>query len=240
MFLTWSRLQGVSHKGYVSKPPIPEECEANRLCDEAVKRRKDAARDAATRKRERKERHEKECKVTDAEGAPRPATPESSEEEDSSDIVPNFSESDDDEAVTGVDSPPAYRGAGGEDAMVTLGEARLTPGSLVEPPPTRTERRSPTPAAGQRSPASAAGRRSSTPMTGQRSPPPATGRRTPAPAASTGCGGSVASAEMPARMASRRQADPRVAPSGQSSGGVSVPRAWRSGTGKRSMSARSG
>ena len=83
LLLTWPRLQGVSHKGYVSKPPIPEEREANRLRDEAVKRRKDAARDAATRKRGRKERHEKECKIADAEGAPRPATPESTEEEDS-------------------------------------------------------------------------------------------------------------------------------------------------------------
>ena len=54
MLLTWPRLQGVSHKGYVSKPPISEEREANRLRDEAVKRRKDAARDATTRKRERK------------------------------------------------------------------------------------------------------------------------------------------------------------------------------------------
>ena len=104
LLLTWPRLQGVSHKGYVSKPPISEEREANRLHDEAVKRRKDAARDAATRKRERKERHEKECKIADAEGAPRPATPESTEEEDSSDIELNFSE--DDEAATGAGSPP--------------------------------------------------------------------------------------------------------------------------------------
>ena len=130
----------MSHKGYVSKPPIPEEREANCLRDEAVKRRKDAARDAATRKKERKERHEKECKIADAEGAPRPATPESTEEEDSSDVVLNFLESDDNEAVMGADSPPAYRGAGGEDMMVTLGKARLTPGSLVEPHPARIER----------------------------------------------------------------------------------------------------
>jgi len=60
LLLTWPRLQGVSHKGYVSKPPIPEEREANRLRDKVVKRRKDAARDIATRKRDRKERHEKE------------------------------------------------------------------------------------------------------------------------------------------------------------------------------------
>jgi hypothetical protein len=77
---------------------------------------------------------------------PRPATPESTEEEDSSDAELIFS--DDDEAATGAGSPPVYRGAGGEDAMVTLGEARLTPGSLVDPLPTRTKRRSPAPVAG--------------------------------------------------------------------------------------------
>ena len=31
LILTWSRLQGVSHKGHVSKPPVPEERQANRL-----------------------------------------------------------------------------------------------------------------------------------------------------------------------------------------------------------------
>ena len=188
-------MQGVSHKGHVSKPPVPEEREADRLHGEVVKKKKDAAKDTATRKRSRKERHAKECKIAEAEGAPRPATPESTEEEDSSDVELNFS--DDDEAATGAGSPPVYQGAGDEDVPVTLGEARLTLGSLVEPPPARTERRSPTPAAGRGSPTSAAGRRSSTPVTWQRSPPQATGRRTPAPAVSTGGGGSVASAETP-------------------------------------------
>ena len=70
--------------------------------------------------------------------------------------------------------------------------------------------------------------------------PPAMGRRTPAPAVSTGGDGSAASAEKPAQMASRHQTDPRVAPSGQSLGGISVSRALRSGLGKCSMSARSG
>ena len=142
MILTWSRLQGVSHKGHVSKPPVPEECEANRLRNEAVKKKKDVVKDAATRKRERKEKHEKECKIALAEGRLRPATPESTEEEDSSDVELNISESDDDEAVTGTDTPPVYRGAGGEEAMVTLGEARLTSASLVELPPARTAWRS--------------------------------------------------------------------------------------------------
>jgi len=137
-------------------------------------------------------------------------------------------------------SPPVYRGAGDEDVPVMLGEARLTPGSLVNPPLVGAERRSPTPAAGRRSPTPAAGGRSSAPATGRRSSPPATGRRTPVPAVSMGGGGSAASAETPAQTASRLQADPRTTPSGQSSRGVSVLRARWSGSGKRSMSARSG
>ena len=95
---------GVSHKGHVSKPPVPEEREANRLHGEAVKKKKDAAEEAAARKRKRKEKHEKECKIARAEGNVRPAKPESIEEEDSSDVELDFS--DDDEAVTGTGSPP--------------------------------------------------------------------------------------------------------------------------------------
>ena len=54
------RLQGVSRKGYTSKPPAPEEREVNRLHAEAVKKQKDAVEKAAARKRKRKEQHEKE------------------------------------------------------------------------------------------------------------------------------------------------------------------------------------
>ena len=157
---------------------------------------------------------------------------------DSSDAEINFS--DDDEAVTGAGSPPVYRGAGDEDLPMTLGEARLRPGSLVNPPLVGAEWRSPMPATGRRSPTLAVGGRSSTPTTGQRSSLPAMGRGTPTPAVSTGSGGSAASAETPAQTASRLQADPRTTPSGQSSRGVSVLRARWSGSGKRSMSARSG
>ena len=92
MILTWLRLQGVSHRGYTSKPPVPEEREVNRLHGEAVKKKKDAAEEAAARKRKRKEKHEKECKIARAEGKPHPATPESTEEEDSSDAELNFSD----------------------------------------------------------------------------------------------------------------------------------------------------
>jgi hypothetical protein len=213
LLLIWSRSQGVSHKGYVSKPPVPEDRQANRLCDEAAKKKKDAAREAAAKKREREEKHKKECKIAWNEGRPPPPTPDSTAGEDSSDSEPNFSESDDYEVVTGASPPSAPRGADGEGSPMVLGVARLAPGSLVDPPAARAERRS---------------------------PPPASGGRTPAPAASMGGEGSMASADTPVQTASRHQTDPRVTPSGQSSGGVSVPRARRSSTGKRSMSARSG
>jgi hypothetical protein len=228
LILTWLRLQEVSRRGYTSKPPVPEELEVNRLHGDAMKKKKDAAEEAASSKRKRKEKHEKACKIALVEEKPQPTTPESTEEEDSSDAELNFS--DNDEAATGAGSPPVYREVGGEDVMVTVGEARLTPGSLVEPPPARTERRSPTPAVG---------RRSSMLVTGQRPLPPAMGRRTPAPAVSMGSGESAASVETPAQTTSRHQADPRVAPSSQTSRGISMPRARRSGTGKHSMSARS-
>ncbi|XP_039827414.1 translation initiation factor IF-2-like [Panicum virgatum] len=164
--------------------------------------------------------------------------PESTDEEDTSDAEVNLPG--DDEAATGTDSPPVYQEAGDEDAPLTLREARPTPGLLVDPPLAGAERRSPTPAARGRSPTPAAGGRSSTPVTERRLPLPAVGEGVPAPAMSTSGDGSAASAETPAQMASRLQADPRTTPSNQSSRGVSVPRARRSGTGKRSMSARSG
>ncbi|XP_039789020.1 skin secretory protein xP2-like [Panicum virgatum] len=232
---------GVSRRCHPSWPPIPEEHEVNRLHVEAVKKRKEAAKAAADRKRKRKrkEKHDKACKIARAEGKPRPATPESTDdEEDTSDTEVNLPG--DDEAATGADSPPIYQGAGDEDTPVTLREARPTPGLLVDPPLAGAERRSPTPAAGRRSPTPATGGISSTPATERRSPLPATGEGIPAPAMSTGGDGSAASAETPAHTALRHQADPRKTPSDQSSRGVSVPRARRSGTGKRSMSAPSG
>jgi len=229
----------LSRRGYTSTPPVPEEHEVNRLHAEAVKKQKDAAEAAAARKRKRKEKHDKACKIAHDEGKPRSATPESTEEEEgSSDAEINFS--DDDEAVTGAGSPPVYRGAGDEDVPLTLGEARLTPGSLVNPSLVRAERRSPTPAAGRRSATLAVGGRSSAPATGQRSSLPAMGTGTPTPAVWTGGGGSTVSAEAPAQTASRLQADLRTTPSGQSSRGVSVLWARFSGSGKRNMSARLG
>jgi hypothetical protein len=127
-------LQGLSHKGYVSKPLTPEARKANRLRDEAVKKKKDAAKEAAAMKRDRKEKHAKACKIAQAEGAPRPPTPESTEEEDSSSGGLNFSESDDFEVETGASPKRTPRGVGGEGSSMVLGEARLALGTLVEPP----------------------------------------------------------------------------------------------------------
>ena len=129
---------GGEPQGPCLETPRPGEREANRLHGEAVKKKKkkkkDAAKEAAARKRERKEKHAKACKIAEAEGAPRPATPESTEEEDSSGGELNFSEPDDFEVVTGASPPPAPRGAGGEGSSMVLGEARLALGTLVEPP----------------------------------------------------------------------------------------------------------
>ena len=55
-------MQGLSLKGYVSKPPLPEVREANYLHIEAVKKRKDKAKESAARKRDRKEEQKKACK----------------------------------------------------------------------------------------------------------------------------------------------------------------------------------
>ena len=51
--------RGVSCKGFTSRPPVPEECEVNRLHAEAVKKQKDAEEAAAAMKRKRKEKHDK-------------------------------------------------------------------------------------------------------------------------------------------------------------------------------------
>ena len=134
---------GVSRRCHPSRPSIPEEREVNRLHAEAVKKRKEAAEAAADRKRKRKEKHDTACKIAHAEGKPRPATPESTDEdEDTSDAEVNLPG--DDEAATGADSPPVYQEAGDEDMPVTLREARPAPRLLVDLPLVGAERRSPT------------------------------------------------------------------------------------------------
>jgi len=229
----------VGRKCHPSRSPIPEEREVNRLHAEAVKKRKEAAEAAADRKRRRKERHDKACKIALAEGKPRPATPKSTseEEEDVTDVEAHLPG--EDEAATGADSPPVYQEAGDEDAPAAPREARPAPRLLAGPPLAGTEQRSPTPAGGRRSPTPVAGGRSYAPATERRSPLPSTGEGIPVPTTTMGGDGSAACTGAPAQMASRPQAGAGTTPSDQSSRGVSVPRARRSGTGKRSMSARS-
>ena len=123
----------MGRKCHPSRPPIPEEHEVNHLHTEAVKKRKEAAEAAADRKRRRKEKHDKACKIARAEGKPRPATPESTSEEE--------------EAATGADSPPVYQEAGDEDAPAAPREARSAPGVSADPPLAGTERRLPMPVA---------------------------------------------------------------------------------------------
>ena len=126
-------MQGVSRRCHPSRPPIPEEREVNRLHAEVVKRWKEAVEAAAERKRKRKAKHDKVCKIARAEGKPRPATPESTdEEEDASDAEAHLPGGG--EAAIGADSPPVYQEAGDEDAPATPHEARPAPGLSADPP----------------------------------------------------------------------------------------------------------
>ena len=79
---------------------------------------------------------------------------------------------------------------------------------------------------------------SSLPAAERGSPLPVTCEGVPAPTMSTDGNGSAVSAETSAQTASRPQLALRVTSSDQASRGVGVPRARRSGTSKRRMSAR--
>ena len=129
----------MSRKCQPSRPPFLEEHEINRLHTEVVKKWKEAAEAAADRKRRRNERHDKACKIAHVEGKLRPATPESTseEEEDASDAEAHLPGGG--EAATGADSPLVYQEAGDEDSPATPHEARLALESLAEPPLTGTE-----------------------------------------------------------------------------------------------------
>ena len=142
----------------------------------------------------------------------RPATPESTdEEEDTPDAEGHLLG--DDGAAAGVSSPPTYQWDVDEGAPASPGEIRTVAESLADPSLEGAERES---------------------------PPPVAGEESPEPRVLI-CGDeSSAGAKTPVLTAPRLQADPRMAPSGQSLRGGAVPRARRSSTGKRSMSARSG
>ena len=119
----------------------------------------------------------------------------------------------DDGAAAGASSPPTYRWDDDDGAPAAPEETSTVAESSADPSLEGAERES---------------------------SPPAAGEETPAPQVLIRGDKSTAGAEVPVLTASRHQADPRGAPSGQPSRGGAVPRARRSGTGKRSMSARSG
>jgi len=176
-----------------------------------VKRRKDATEAKAERKRKRKEKHDKACKIARSEGKPRPATPESTdEEEDTPDAEGHLLG--DDGAAAGASYPPTYQWDVDEGVPAAPGKTRTAAESLADPSLEGAERES---------------------------PPPAAGEETPMPRVLICHGESASGTETPVLTTLRLQADPRAAPSGQSSRDGAVPRARRSGTGKRSMSARS-
>ena len=157
-------------------------------------------------------KHDKACKIAHSEGKPRPATPKSTdEEEDTPDAEGHLLG--DDGAAAGASSPPTYQWDVDEGAPAAPGETRTAAESLADPSLVGAERES---------------------------PPPAAGEESPAPWVLIYGDESTAGAETPVLTSPRLQADLRVAPSGQSSRGGAVPRARRSGTGKRILSARSG
>ena len=92
-----------------SRPPVPEERQINRLHAEKLKRRKDAAEAKAERKRKRKVKHDKACNIARSEGKPRPAMPESTDEEDEEASDAEGHLLGDDGAAAGASSPPTYQ-----------------------------------------------------------------------------------------------------------------------------------
>ena len=126
----------------ISKPPVPEQCLINHLHAEKMKRRKDAAEAKVERKRKRKRnaKHDKACKLARAEGKPRPATPESTEEDE------------EDGAVAGASSPLTYQWDDDEGAPAAPEETRAVAESSADPSLEGAERELSPPAAGVETP----------------------------------------------------------------------------------------
>ena len=116
-----------------------------------MKRRKDAAEAKVERKRKRKARHDKACQLARAEGKPRPATPESSEEdEEEASGAEDHTPRGDGE---GASPPPFYLWDEEEGATVAREEPRAAGGSLANLSLEGAARGSSSPAAGEGSPA---------------------------------------------------------------------------------------
>ena len=157
----------------------------NRLHAEKLTRRKDAAEAQTERKRKRKAKHDKACKIARLEGKPRPATPESTseEEEDTSDAEGHLLGNDG--VAAGASSPPTYQWDVDEGASAAPEETRTMAGLSADPSLGGAERES---------------------------SPPAAGEVTPAPRVPIRGDESAAGAEMPMLTAPTLQADPRGHP----------------------------
>ena len=137
----------------ISKLLVPEQRLVNRLHAEKMKRRKDAAEAKVERKRKRKAKHDKACKLARAEGKPRPATPESSEEdEEVASDAENHAPRGDGEAA-GASPPPFYLWDDDEGEPVAPEETRAVAESSAHPSLEAAERESSPPAAGEETPA---------------------------------------------------------------------------------------
>jgi len=135
-----------------SKLPVTEQRQINRLHAEKMKRWKDAAEAKAERKRKRKAKHDKVCKLARVEGKPRPATPESSEEDvevasDAEDHSPRG----DGEAV-GASPPSTYEWDADEGTPAAVEETRVVAESSAGPSLEGAERESSPPKAGEEMP----------------------------------------------------------------------------------------
>ena len=150
-----------------------------------MKRRKDAAEAKVERKR--KAKHDRACKLARAEGKPRPATPESTEEdeEEASDAEDHALGGDG--AAAGASSPATYQWDDDEGAPAAPEESRAVAESSANPSLEGAERES---------------------------SPPATGEETPTPQVLIRGDESVAGTESSVLAASSHQADTRGAPSG--------------------------
>ena len=137
----------------ISRPTAPEQRLINRLHAEKMKRRKDAAEEKVERKRKRKARHDKACKLAHAEGKPRPATPESSEEDeevasDAEDHAPRG-----DREAAGASPLPFYLWDDDEGEPAAAEETRVVAEPSANPSLEGAERESSPPAACEETPA---------------------------------------------------------------------------------------
>ena len=137
----------------ISRPPVSEQRLINRLHAEKMKRPKDAAEAKVERRRKTKAKHDKACKLARAEGKPRPATPESSEEdEEAASDAEDHAPRGDGEAV-GASPPPFYLWDDDKGEPAAAEETRVVAEPSANPSLEGAEQESSPPAAGEETPA---------------------------------------------------------------------------------------